>query len=317
MHRNDGSRYLAIAGASLAAIAALAGTLTFTFHMGDLSGRSDAQAQGYAAAYSTDTKKQIADCWTKADRSAAQECVSSAIQASREAKRSEVDLSTQQQMSDWAFWALVVAIVMAFVTTIGTYLIFRQVELTRKAVGDSGEATKAMLEANEIAREGMRPWLSLQVTAATDIYPPSQGGSVVTQTTGTVDVLFTVQINNIGKTTCSFLCRVWLDQFELDNQLDLSGSIMPNDNICYVEKKISIPMNKLTFFSYIDLKGNEEVFILINATVDCKYTWPAGSGRTAKSYRLSEFPKIHGFRFREARRHIPTFLFDQENARIE
>lgn len=167
MRRNDSGRYLAIVGASLVAVAVLSGTLTFTFHMGALSGRSDAQAQGYAATYPTDTRKQVADCWTKTERSAAQECVASAIQASREAQRSEADLSTQRQMSDWAFWGLVVAIVIGCITTVvtslGTYLIFKQVKFSREAVEETGRATQAMLEANKLARishrSSMRPWL--------------------------------------------------------------------------------------------------------------------------------------------------------------
>lgn len=161
MSESDRSRHVALIGASLAAISVICGTLTYSYHMGELSGRKDAQAEGYAAAYPNDTSKQIADCWTKADTATAQECVAGAIQASHEAQRSEADLSAQRQMSDWAFWALIVGILMAFITTIGTYLIFRQVELTRKAVEDTGNATDAMLDANEIARAAQRPWVAI------------------------------------------------------------------------------------------------------------------------------------------------------------
>ena len=153
MSGSDRSRHVALIGASLAAISVICGTLTYSYHMGELSGRKDAQAEGYAAAYPNDTSKQIADCWTKADTATAQECVAGAIQASHEAQRSEADLSAQRQMSDWAFWALIVGIVMAFITTIGTYLIFRQVELTRMAVEDTANATAAMLDANNITKE--------------------------------------------------------------------------------------------------------------------------------------------------------------------
>ena len=168
MSRGDWSRHVALIGALLATIFVLCGALAYTFHVGELSGRKDAEAEGYAAAYLYETNKQIADCWAKGDTPAAQQCVTSAIQASRDAQRSEADLGVQRQMSDWAFWALVVGIVMAFITTIGTYLIFRQVELTRKAVEDTGDATKAMEEANRIARESIalthRAWLTVELS---------------------------------------------------------------------------------------------------------------------------------------------------------
>jgi len=168
--RRDRSRCVATMSSFILAMLVIAGALAYTFQIGALTGRKDAEAQGYSAAYPNDTSKQIADCWNMTDRATAQKCVEDAIDASREAQRSEADLSMQRQMSDWAFWALVVGIVMAFITTIGTYLIFRQVELTRRAVEETGDATEEMRAANVIAarasdaaHDANRPWLDIIV----------------------------------------------------------------------------------------------------------------------------------------------------------
>lgn len=56
-------------------------------------------------------------------------------------------------MADAGFWMMVAAFLTFAVTAIGTFFLAWQVRLTRKAVEDTSEATDAMVEANEIARE--------------------------------------------------------------------------------------------------------------------------------------------------------------------
>jgi hypothetical protein len=69
------------------------------------------------------------------------------------------DLIAQEEQAAWAFGMLIAAIFTCIITSIGTFLIWRQVSLTRKAVQDTGEATIAMQEANRIALDAHRPWL--------------------------------------------------------------------------------------------------------------------------------------------------------------
>lgn len=73
------------------------------------------------------------------------------------------DLRAQEDMAFWAgamFWA---ALATLAVTALGTFLIWRQVRLTRRAVEDTRDATVAMREANQIAMDNhkaeMRPYL--------------------------------------------------------------------------------------------------------------------------------------------------------------
>lgn len=73
------------------------------------------------------------------------------------------DLIAQEDMAYWAGAMFVAAALTFIVTSIGTFLIWRQVKLTREAVEDTGRATDAMVEQNQLSMEGMRPWLEIDV----------------------------------------------------------------------------------------------------------------------------------------------------------
>lgn len=74
------------------------------------------------------------------------------------------DLAAQEDMAFWAMWMFVAALGTLVVTSFGTFLIWRQVKLTRKAVEDTGEATEAMRHQNEIARDTANRQLRAYVT---------------------------------------------------------------------------------------------------------------------------------------------------------
>jgi hypothetical protein len=63
------------------------------------------------------------------------------------------DLAAQEASALWAFWMVVVSFLSVFITAVGTYFLYNQIILTREAVEDTGEATKAMLEANKISNK--------------------------------------------------------------------------------------------------------------------------------------------------------------------
>jgi hypothetical protein len=78
-------------------------------------------------------------------------------------EREKRDLAAQEASALWAFWLLTVSSFSAIVTMVATGLLLWQIILTRKAVEDTGEATEAMREANAIARQAQRPWVSISV----------------------------------------------------------------------------------------------------------------------------------------------------------
>jgi hypothetical protein len=73
------------------------------------------------------------------------------------------DLIAQEDMAYWAMMMFFAALATLIVTSVGTFLIWRQVKLTRQAVEDTSEATEAMREANRIsdttARRSLRPYV--------------------------------------------------------------------------------------------------------------------------------------------------------------
>lgn len=74
------------------------------------------------------------------------------------------DLMAQEDMAHWAMWMFVAAVATWVVTSIGTFFIWRQVTLTRKAVEDTSEATDAMRRANDIAEDATNRQLRAYVS---------------------------------------------------------------------------------------------------------------------------------------------------------
>lgn len=73
------------------------------------------------------------------------------------------DLKAQEIMAYWAMWMFVAAVLTFIITSIGTWLIWRQVKLTREAVEDTGKATKAMERQNELTERHQRPWIDIDL----------------------------------------------------------------------------------------------------------------------------------------------------------
>lgn len=79
-------------------------------------------------------------------------------------ERERRDLAAQESMSVWAFWMMAVSMVGVVVTMVGTGFLLWQIMLTREAVVDTGEATKAMRKANKIAKIFSRQQLQANIS---------------------------------------------------------------------------------------------------------------------------------------------------------
>jgi hypothetical protein len=77
------------------------------------------------------------------------------------------DLCAQWKAADAASEAATWAMIGTIVAAIGTFGLYWQIRLTRRAVEDTGEATQAMRETNRIAAESHRPWLQIEVRDVT------------------------------------------------------------------------------------------------------------------------------------------------------
>ena len=70
------------------------------------------------------------------------------------------DLAAQEDMAFWAMLMFVAAVATFIVTSFGTFLIWSQVKLTRRAVEDTGEATEAMRDANVTSNQMLQAEIS-------------------------------------------------------------------------------------------------------------------------------------------------------------
>ncbi len=155
---NYTTKIVGLFAALIASIIAI-GVLSYSYHLGSLSTIKVIVTEHNQAEYSDYTASRIENCHSNTDPLLLRECIEESIADNYENQRYERDLQAQSEMADWAFLLLVVSSFSLFITAIGTSFLFWQITLTRKAVEDTGEATKAMLEANNIALNAQRAWV--------------------------------------------------------------------------------------------------------------------------------------------------------------
>lgn len=151
---NWGIRITAV-GCVAAILLIACGLSVCIYSMGWSSGLHHAEANGYAAEYPADTKQRIDDCLNGGFGREFAKCIEEAITSSHDAQRSEQDLQAQRDMSEWAFWVMVIAGASLVVTTIGTGFLAWQVGLTREAVEETSKATYEMVKQNAISERSL------------------------------------------------------------------------------------------------------------------------------------------------------------------
>lgn len=121
------------------------------------------------------------------------ECVYEKVERSGDTARSEQDLTAQQE----AAWATMlgsgVSALALFATLVGLFYVRGTLLATLKAVEDTSEATEAMREANEIARDGDRPWVAVLGPETVKIETGVKDGKDISGSAG-----FTLFIGNNG-----------------------------------------------------------------------------------------------------------------------
>lgn len=144
-----GYRLLIVAAGGIAVLTAL-GTGAY---FGALYATHNSQQSAIRADSATNTKQNYPN---QIDRDRAglpylAESVASAADPQNADEREKRDLAAQEASALWAFWMLVATGISAIITMIGTGFLLWQIMLTREAVEDTGRATDAMREANEIS----------------------------------------------------------------------------------------------------------------------------------------------------------------------
>lgn len=92
-------------------------------------------------------------------------------------------------MAEASYWMAFAALGTMLITAIGTAFLAWQVNLTRKAVKDTGDATKAMVNSNEMSEALQRPWVTIECVVD-DIF---LDGAII-------KIHLRLIIKNIGKT---------------------------------------------------------------------------------------------------------------------
>lgn len=82
-------------------------------------------------------------------------------QSSREAYQAERDLEAQRDMALWALAVFVISSITVGLTLWALFYLRGTLIATREAVKDTGDATKAMISANVIARNAQRAWIKI------------------------------------------------------------------------------------------------------------------------------------------------------------
>lgn len=163
MFRSDWRNFGKTIGLTSAAFFLLALLYVVGFYAGNASGFYDGQAERTASQYPSDTQRIIDECFKLPTRAATSECISEAHAASQENQRAVHDLKAQRDMSDWAWWVMIIGALQFFATIATLGFVKLTLDATLEAVKDTGDATKAMLAQNEISKYAQRPWIEVEV----------------------------------------------------------------------------------------------------------------------------------------------------------
>lgn len=154
------------------------------------------------------------------------------------------DLEAQESMAVWAMWMFVAAVFTFAITSIGTFLIWRQVKLTREALEDTGNATKAMFRQIELTEQAQRPWLGISATPR-----------MLKRTGNRLSVEIDIETSNLGKTPAlNYQLRfkfAWLEHGEYDFVEQSLAAFDPGDK---PSRKSVIP-GETEIFRYWDHKA--------------------------------------------------------------
>ncbi|QIQ85481.1 hypothetical protein [Erythrobacter sp.] len=105
------------------------------------------------------------------------------------------DIIAQEMMAEASVVMAVAALLTFLVTLTGTFLIWTQVKLTRKAVEETGDATKAMVESNRIVRRSSQLQLAPYIAFTSASIGMNDDG----------DPICTVSYRNFGQTPAAHL----------------------------------------------------------------------------------------------------------------
>jgi hypothetical protein len=133
----------------------IVGILTFSW------GRDSERDSQRAAEYQDYRERRVSAFCADLSGTLLAKCQIEQEQAAREAYQSERDLEAQRDMSLWALAVFIIGFVTAGLTLWALWYVRGTLLATREALDDTGKATFAMVDANRIAANAQRPWVTM------------------------------------------------------------------------------------------------------------------------------------------------------------
>lgn len=153
MLRGDFQKFVKAGGLIALGLCAVIGLYLAGYSVGIASGRYGAEADGFSAQYADDTRRSVDHCrQTERSMSEADKCVDTVLAASRENQRGEKDLQTQREMSQWAYWLLLITVGQSVVGFVGLIAVLSTLAQGREAI----ELSRLSSEMDH------RPWLAIK-----------------------------------------------------------------------------------------------------------------------------------------------------------
>lgn len=159
------------------------------------AGRSEVTAREH---YEREKNRALIAC-SGAVGPALPDCMEEALEAAQEQSESRQELYAQQDAARWAFWAVFFSALSTAFTAAGVWLVKRTLDATLVAVKDTGEATKAMQQANRIAAKAVRPLILIESARIAD--------GITWTSAGEPSISIELKIRNIGNEAASWLLK--------------------------------------------------------------------------------------------------------------
>ncbi|WP_274789838.1 hypothetical protein [Roseovarius tolerans] len=143
--RDRGARFKVVT-ALAAAIIALLMTIGF-FDSGRQYGEAIAKKSANSQTYSTNAEQEIRSTCLRLDGTAQAECIRRVVETANEHQRAEKDLVAQTEMALWAFWMLIVTALMAAITAVGVFYVWRTLLATQDMARETTRIGEAQVKA--------------------------------------------------------------------------------------------------------------------------------------------------------------------------
>ena len=206
------------------------------------------------------------------------------------------DLHAQEAMAFWAVWMFVAAAVTIVVTLIGTWMLWRQIKLTRNALEETRRATGAMERQTDLVERAQRPWVAVSVE-------PKFAGCLK----GIMAVEAVAYFHNVGQTAAvavdtslELICTndnymaVVAERIDAARKVEapISSAILPNET---VERRLDFAKRAETM-PFIEDGDHRTIFLVLLATVRYRASSgiPADRLETCRAFLLQRREKTIG-----------------------